>query len=115
MPRAWPRHALRYGRAGRLTQDPTPQVAISNSRRTSLSEVLRSVDALREPTMSAHGKSYVPAGYAFGRVPGSTTARGGTYPRCSTGSEPVTSITGIEAERTTFGATTAPSPTRTPS
>ncbi len=33
------------------------QVAISNSRRTSFSDVLRSVDALRVPTMSAHGRS----------------------------------------------------------
>jgi len=32
-------------------------VAISNSRSTSLSDVLRSVEALREPTMSAHGNS----------------------------------------------------------
>ena len=32
-------------------------VAISNSRRTSFSEVLRSVDSLRVPTMSAHGRS----------------------------------------------------------
>ena len=53
-------------------------VAISNSRRTSFNEVLRSVDALRSPTISAHGRSYRPAGNSFGRVPGSTTERGGT-------------------------------------
>jgi hypothetical protein len=53
-------------------------VAISNSRRTSFSDVLRSVDGLRSPTMSAHGTSNVPAGYSFGREPGSTTERGGT-------------------------------------
>ena len=37
--------------------DELAHVAISNSRRTSLSEVLRSVDVLRSPTMSAHGSS----------------------------------------------------------
>jgi hypothetical protein len=35
----------------------TAHVAISNSRSTSLSEVLRSVDALRSPTISAQGRS----------------------------------------------------------
>src|SRR6185436_4995474 len=50
-----------------------------------------------------------------GRVPGNTTERGGTYPRCSTGSVPVTSMTGTDAESTTFGAMTAPAPTTTPS
>ena len=37
--------------------DERSQVAISNSRRTSFSDVLRSVDSLRDPTMSAHGRS----------------------------------------------------------
>ncbi len=37
--------------------DDVSQVAISNSRRTSLSDVLRSVDVFRDPTMSAHGRS----------------------------------------------------------
>src|SRR5919202_2526977 len=63
---------------------------------------------------SAHASSYVPAGNSFGRLPGTTTARGGTYPRCSTGSGPVTSMTGIEAPNTTCGAITACSPTTTP-
>src|SRR5262249_49514001 len=53
-------------------------VAISNSRSTSFSEVLRSVESLRVPTMRAHGRSYDPAGNVFGLVPGSTTERGGT-------------------------------------
>ena len=35
----------------------TAHVAISNSLRTSFNDVLRSVDALRVPTMSAHGRS----------------------------------------------------------
>jgi hypothetical protein len=37
--------------------DEVSYVAISNSRRTSFSDVLRSVDSLRDPTMSAHGRS----------------------------------------------------------
>src|SRR5206468_10009885 len=40
---------------------------------------------------------------------------GGTNPRCSTGSSPVTSMIGTEAVSATFGASTAPSPTITPS
>jgi hypothetical protein len=54
------------------------QEPISNSRRTSLRLVLRSVFSLRQPTTSAHATSYVPAGNSLGRVPGRTTARGGT-------------------------------------
>ena len=38
----------------------------------------RSVDSLRRPTISAHARWYVPAGNSFGRVPGTTTERGGT-------------------------------------
>src|SRR5919199_5246904 len=64
---------------------------------------------------SAHASSYVPAGNSFGRVPGTTTARGGTRPRYSTGSVPVTSMTGIDAPSTTCGAITASRPTTTPS
>src|SRR5205085_9855550 len=55
-----------------------PQAPISNSRRTSLRLVLRSVFSLRQPTTSAQATSYVPAGNSLGRVPGRTTARGGT-------------------------------------
>src|SRR5436190_5301754 len=65
--------------------------------------------------MSAQARWYVPAGNSFGRVPGTTIARGGTNPRCSTGSLPVTSMTGTEAVRETFGPRTAPAPMRTPS
>lgn len=54
------------------------QEPISNSRRTSLRLVLRSVFSLRHPTTSAQATSYVPAGNSLGRVPGTTTARGGT-------------------------------------
>ena len=54
------------------------QTPISNSRRTSFRLVLRSVFSLRQPTTSAHATSKVPAGNSFGRVPGTTTARGGT-------------------------------------
>src|SRR5205823_11865312 len=39
----------------------------------------------------------------------------GTYARCSTGLGPVTSITGTLAVSDTFGPSTAPTPTRTPS
>jgi thiosulfate dehydrogenase [quinone] large subunit len=56
----------------------SPQEPISNSRKTSLRLVLRSVFSLRHPTTRAQATSYVPAGNCFGRVPGSTTARGGT-------------------------------------
>ena len=54
------------------------QEPISNSRRTSLRLVLRSVFSLRHPTTSAQATSYVPAGNCFDRVPGTTTARDGT-------------------------------------
>jgi uncharacterized membrane protein YphA (DoxX/SURF4 family) len=54
------------------------QEPISNSRRTSLRLVLRSVFSLRHPTTSAHATSYVPAGNCFDLVPGTTTARDGT-------------------------------------
>ena len=57
----------------RPTQEP-----ISNSRRTSLRLVLRSVFSLRHPTTSAQATSQVPAGNSLGRVPGTTTARDGT-------------------------------------
>jgi uncharacterized membrane protein YphA (DoxX/SURF4 family) len=60
-----------------LRQRP-PQEPISNSRRTSVRLVLRSVFSLRHPTTRAQATSYVPAGNSLGRVPGSTTARGGT-------------------------------------
>ena len=56
----------------------SPQEPISNSRRTSLRLVLRSVFSLRHPTTRAQATSYVPAGNSLGRVPGKTTARGGT-------------------------------------
>jgi hypothetical protein len=51
---------------------------ISNSRRTSFKLVLRSVFSLRQPTTSAHETWKVPAGNSLARVPGRTTARGGT-------------------------------------
>ena len=54
------------------------QVPISNSRSTSFRLVLRSVFGLRQPTTRAQATSNVPAGNSFGRVPGTTTARGGT-------------------------------------
>ena len=54
------------------------QEPISNSRRTSLRLVLRSVFSLRQPTTSAQATSYLPAGNSLGRVPGTTTARDGT-------------------------------------
>lgn len=54
------------------------QEPISNSRRTSVRLVLRSVLSLRQPTMRAHATWNVPAGNSFARVPGTTTARGGT-------------------------------------
>ena len=57
----------------------------------------------------------MPAGNSRAREPGITTARGGTEPRCSTGSGPVTSITGVFAVRTTPAPSTASLPTRTPS
>jgi thiosulfate dehydrogenase [quinone] large subunit len=57
----------------RPTQEP-----MSNSRRTSLRLVLRSVFSLRHPTTSAQATSQVPAGNSLGRVPGTTTARDGT-------------------------------------
>ena len=52
--------------------------------------------------ISAQSSWYVPAGNSFGRVPGTTTARGGTAPRCSTGSAPVTSMIGTLAVSETF-------------
>jgi uncharacterized membrane protein YphA (DoxX/SURF4 family) len=61
--------------SARRVQSQTP---ISNSRRTSFKLVLRSVFSLRQPTTSAHATWNVPAGKTLGRVPGTTTARGGT-------------------------------------
>ncbi len=61
--------------SARRMQSQTP---ISNSRRTSFKLVLRSVFSLRQPTTSAHATWNVPAGKSLGRVPGTTTARGGT-------------------------------------
>jgi hypothetical protein len=54
------------------------QLPISNSRRTSLRLVFRSVRSLLQPTIRAQPSWKVPAGNSFGRVPGTTTARGGT-------------------------------------
>jgi uncharacterized membrane protein YphA (DoxX/SURF4 family) len=54
------------------------QEPISNSRRTSLRLVLRSVFSLRHPTTRAQATSNLPAGNSLGRVPGTTTARDGT-------------------------------------
>ena len=67
-----------FGLAGARAASRERQVPISNSRRTSLRLVLRSVFSLRQPTTSAQATSYVPAGNSLGRVPGTTTARGGT-------------------------------------
>jgi thiosulfate dehydrogenase [quinone] large subunit len=67
-----------FGVAGARAVRPARQEPISNSRRTSLRLVLRSVFSLRQPTTSAQATSYVPAGNSLGRVPGTTTARGGT-------------------------------------
>jgi hypothetical protein len=67
-----------FGLTGARAARRTSQLPISNSRRTSLRLVLRSVCSLRQPTMSAQATSYVPAGNSLGRVPGTTTARGGT-------------------------------------
>ena len=55
-----------------------PRTPIPYSRSASFSDVLRSVDSLRWPMISAHARWYVPAGNSFGRVPGTTTERGGT-------------------------------------
>ena len=54
------------------------QLPMPKSRSASFSDVRRSVDSCRCPMISAHDRWYVPAGNSFGRVPGTTTARGGT-------------------------------------
>ena len=51
---------------------------IPYSRSASLSDVFWSVDSARWPMISAQPTWYVPAGNSFGRVPGTTTERGGT-------------------------------------
>jgi hypothetical protein len=48
------------------------------SRSVSFRLSFRSVDSLRQPMISAHESWYVPAGNSRGRVPGTTTAPGGT-------------------------------------
>ena len=48
--------------AGPVGREATAQTATACVRSASLSDVLRSVDALRVPTMRAHGRSYLPAG-----------------------------------------------------
>ena len=50
---------------------------ISYSRKTSFSDVFRSVCSLRRPMMSAQPSWYVPAGNSFGRVPGRRPSRAG--------------------------------------
>ena len=64
-----------------------------------MSDVFRSVDAFRSPTISAHWSPYAPAANSFCRAPGSTTARAGTSPRYSTGSGPAARAEGIPADQ----------------
>ena len=75
----------------------------------------RSVEGFRRPINSAQGTGKVPAGNFLGRVPGTTTLRGGTTPLWTTSVSPVTSMIGVEPVRTTPAPRTACSPTRTPS
>src|SRR5207302_6310641 len=61
------------GRLGR-------QVLSPKSRSALFSDVLRSVDAVRIPTINAQPTWNSPAGNCLGRVPGTTTERAGTRP-----------------------------------
>ena len=70
---------------------------------------------LRPPTISAQATGTCPAGNSFWRMPGSTTVRGGTSPRYSTGSGPGDVDDRDRRRQETFGAITAPAPIRTPS
>ena len=54
------------------------QLPMPYSRSASLRPTFRSVDSPRRPMISAQASWYVPAGNSFGRVPGTTTERGGT-------------------------------------
>src|SRR4051794_25565815 len=65
--------------------------------------------------ISAHGTWNLPAGNFFLRVPGTTTARGGTSPGSSGGSGPRPPMMGVEDVITPFAPSTASRPTRTPS
>ena len=80
------RAASRRGACGRWRRALT--TGTPKSRSAALSETLRSVLALRLPMISAHGTPNSPAGNFFARMPGITTLRAGTRPRCSTGSLP---------------------------
>src|SRR5439155_5819057 len=85
------------------------------SRSRSLRRILSSVASLRSPITRPHGIAYSPAGNERGRVPGTTIAPSGTRARCSTGSGPRGSITGVLPVSTTPAPRTAPRPTCTPS
>src|SRR5439155_11112100 len=85
------------------------------SRSSSLRPILSSVASLRSPITRPQGIAYSPAGNDLGRVPGTTIAPAGTRPRCSTGSDPRGSITGVFPASTTPAPRTAPRPMWTPS
>src|SRR5262249_9592141 len=87
------------------------QTATAKSRSASLRLTFRSVLSLRVPMMSAQGTANSPAGNFFGRIPGMTTERAGTRPRCSTGFGPETSTTTVEEVRMTPAPITASLPT----
>ncbi len=110
--RWWRDPPSRSAQARRPSDRPPPRhrpaasvrhTASSNSRSTSLRLSRRSCDASRQPITRAHASWYVPAGNVRGLVPGTTTARGGTSPRYSTGSGPVTSMIGTDAVRDDVG------------
>src|ERR671933_487070 len=61
--------------------DGRPQVLMPNSRSAWFSDVLRSVEAVRWPTIRAQPTWNSPAGNWRRRVPGTTTERAGTRPR----------------------------------
>src|SRR5271168_4089378 len=109
--------AFLRGNARPLDRGTSPesadQTAISCSRKTLSSDVLRSVEALRSPMTSAQGTPNVPAGNTLGSVPGMTTERGSMRPLVIFGSSPRTSTIGVLAVSTTPAPSTASCPTKT--
>ena len=100
--------STRVAQRSRRPAERAQAAPLPKSRSASLRLILLSVVSLRWPMMSAQRTWYSPAGNFFGRVPGITTLRAGTRPRCSTGSAPVTSMIGVDAVSDHAGADHGP-------
>src|SRR5262249_59190251 len=106
---------LRVASGSDVGEQRLAHTGTAKSRRAWLSEVFRSVLALRMPITSAHGTPKLPAGNCLGTLPGMTTLRAGTRPFHSSGALPVTSMMRVLAVGTGVAAPPAPPSTPPPS